>query len=176
MDITLNYDDAYDFYRRYIYQPDLFEELRLYNFNVSGTVHPTYWEMFCSKLTGRRGRDGYGADLDGFEVKSAKEGSNFEYQYHLNTGLDKLYDDCKISHLYCSYSQDYSRVTVFKLEPSQVSDTFMTWMPLYQENYSIKDPKQRKQRFRRSMSYRFVVSNGTLILEIVDGELQYTSG
>ena len=63
------------------------------NLEASDSVLSIAWELFGSILTGKKGTAGYGADLDGIEIKSAIAGSSFEYQYHLHTGLAKLKED-----------------------------------------------------------------------------------
>ena len=45
------------------------------------------WEVFASMLVKDLGRKfGAGIDLANYEVKSAKQGASYEYQYHKNTG------------------------------------------------------------------------------------------
>lgn len=104
--ISLHFKDAFNFYRAHINRTDFFALLKAHNLKTSGSVPSITWELFGSILTGRRGKSGYGADLEGIEIKSAIAGSSFEYQYHLNTGLDKLKEDQVVDHYFCSYSAD----------------------------------------------------------------------
>jgi len=39
-------------------------------------------------------------DLSKHEVKSAENGGSFEYQYHKNTGKEKLRQDIQTGHLF----------------------------------------------------------------------------
>ena len=131
------------------------------------------WELFGSILTGQKGTEGYGADLDGIEVKSAKIGSSFEYQYHLNSGPEKLEEDMKVDLYFCCYSSDYSNVKVYHLHGEQLGPEFFAkWIPLYKKNYSNKvDKSKRRQRFRKSVSNGFVTQNGECVMEIKNGSM-----
>jgi len=73
------------FFHAYMYGP-LQAKLRLYEArDVSPTTvaSPSDWEVFASILVGDQGtKSQSGIDLLGYEVKSAKQRSSFEYQYH----------------------------------------------------------------------------------------------
>ena len=94
----LRFRAAFDFYQTHINRLDFFTLLKEHNLKTSGSVPSITWELFGSILTGQKGKGGYGADLEGNEIKSAISGSAFEYQYHLNTGLDKLNEDQAVDH------------------------------------------------------------------------------
>ncbi|MGZ0656006.1 hypothetical protein ACWPKS_10420 [Coraliomargarita sp. W4R72] len=168
---------AFEFYRSYIYDAPFIELLKKYNMKVAGSVPPVKWELFGALLTGSKGAGGIGADLVGWEVKSAIEGGQYEYQYHLRTGLNKLVEDCRVSHLFCSYDRSYLNVTVRALHGSILaSQYFDAWKPRYLKNYDENaESKSRLQRFRRAVNHSFVKKHGELILEIKDGELLYTN-
>src|SRR5688500_9013678 len=78
--------EAYEFYRKFIYNVEHQAVLKERGFNVAGSIASINWEVFASILTGDKGKGGYGSDLTNHEVKSGIEGSSFEYQYHLNAG------------------------------------------------------------------------------------------
>ena len=83
-------DTAYNFYARHIYDSEKIALLQEHNLKIPGSVPSVMWELFGALLTGRRGAGNTGADLLGWEVKSAKGTGSFEYQYHLNTGPGKV--------------------------------------------------------------------------------------
>ncbi|MEC4818257.1 MAG: hypothetical protein SAK29_34040 [Scytonema sp. PMC 1069.18] len=107
--------EAYEFYRKFIYNEELINLLREYNIRIPGSISPQLWELFGAILTGDKGTGTYGADLSNYEVKSSIDGNSFEYQYHLRTGRDKLLKDMTVDHLFVSYSRDYRNVTVRQL-------------------------------------------------------------
>ena len=101
----LNIKDAYQYYFKHINRIERFKLLEAHQLPVAGSVPSIDWELFGSILTGSQGTLGYGADLENYEVKSATEGSSFEYQYHLNTGTSKLDEDMRVDHIFISYSK-----------------------------------------------------------------------
>ncbi|MUM95584.1 hypothetical protein GNY98_23435 [Escherichia coli] len=168
-------DNAFCFYKKHIFDIEKINLLESHNLRVSGSVPSVMWELFASILTNNNGKDGYGADLHGWEVKSSIYGSSYEYQYHLNTGLEKLHDDCNVNHLFCSYSSDYKNVIVKAISGKVLSrDYFHKWIPEYQDNYKKDAPKnERRQRFRKSIPFGVIQKNGTTILEIKDSVIIY---
>lgn len=168
-------DKAYQFYNRHIYDEEKIKLLELHNLKVAGSVPSVLWELFGALLTERTGSGLVGADLQGWEVKSAKEGGSYEYQYHLNTGTFKLKEDCVINHLFCIYSKTYEDVIVKAIEGKYLADNyFKLWEPLYLKNYDISiDKSQRRQRFRKSIPSGYVEKNGILVMQIRDGNLIY---
>jgi len=105
-------DKAYELYSRHIYDEDKIRLLMKHSLKIAGSVPSVLWELFGALLTERSGGGTTGADLQGWEVKSAIEGGSYEYQYHLNTGAAKLKEDCEINHLFCTYSKTYKDVVV----------------------------------------------------------------
>ncbi|BDM63239.1 hypothetical protein NFHSH190041_06910 [Shewanella sp. NFH-SH190041] len=168
-------DAAYVFYKTHIFKPDLFEMLTSHGLKVPGSVPSVLWELFGSLLTGCNGAGNIGADLQGWEVKSSTEGSSYEYQYHLNTGLKKLHEDCEVSHLFCSYARDYSSVEVRVIAGKDLADSyFNNWIAGYLKNYDRQaDGASRKQRYRKSIPYGYVQKNGIVVLRIEECEMVY---
>ena len=163
-----NITKAYDFYKKHIFDPQKIELLKAHNLKVAGHVHSVIWELFCALITGEKAEGITGADLNGWEVKSAKNRAGFEYQYHRNAHLRKLTEDKLINHLFCSYSEDYSEVTVRAIRGKNLSAKFFdVWEPLCIEKYS--DPSNL--RFRKSIPFPFVENNGLLVLKIEGGNL-----
>jgi hypothetical protein len=164
-------DDAFQFYKKFICNDEKLELLEKHGFPKTGSVPSTDWELFASILVNENASEGYGADLETFEVKSAKIGSSFEYQYHKFTGEEKLQEDMVVNHLFISYSEGYSEICVRVLLPNQIKETFKKWEEALKENYS---EGSKKQRFRKSISFGFVRDNGTIIFHIKDGKLNKT--
>ncbi len=175
--MQLNYLDAYEVYKEHINRTAFFLLLKSRNLKIAGSIPSIVWELFGSILTGKKGTGGYGADLDGVEIKSASEGSSFEYQYHLNTGLSKLEEDQKVDHFFCSYCPDYHSFKVYFVKGRALAPYFKKWIPEYLKNYrKAEDPEaalqgQRRQRFRKSISNGYVVQEGVLVMEVKDGKL-----
>ena len=165
-------DDAFNFYSKHIYDEEKILLLKKYNLKIAGSVPSVMWELFGAILTGRSGTGtSAGTDLNGWEVKSAKVGGSFEYQYHLNTGASKLKEDCLVSHLFCTYSETYKDVVVRAIKGESLSEVFFkAWEPDYFMNYDSTAPANtRRQRYRKNISARYVDTNGQVILKIRDG-------
>lgn len=168
-------DKAFELYASHIYDEEKIRLLTEHNLKIAGSVPSVLWELFGSLLTERSGSGLTGADLLGWEVKSAKEGGSYEYQYHLNTGAAKLKEDCEVNHLFCRYSETYKDVVVRVMRGKDLASTFFkAWEPDYLRNYDASVPdSQRRQRFRKSISFGYVEANGVLVLKIEDGQLVY---
>ena len=168
-------DVAYDFYLRHIYDEDKIKLLETHNLKVAGSVPSVLWELFGALLTEKSGAGNTGADLIGWEVKSARSGGSYEYQYHLNTGAEKLYEDCVVNHLFCTYSPSYKDVSVRTMTGQSLSDNFFTkWIPQYHENYNHSvSSGTRRQRFRKNIPFGYVETNGILVLKIENGIIAY---
>ncbi|PDW03950.1 hypothetical protein [Candidatus Viridilinea mediisalina] len=155
--------EAYQYYNQHINRQDRFRLLIEHNFSIVGSIHPIDWELFGSILTGEPRNPGYGSDLGRYEIKSAVEGSSFEYQYHLHSGQKKLEDDMEIDHIFISYSKDYSRVSVKMIQGAKLKPYFEQWKEGLIANYQGDN---RKQRFRKNISYGVVVKKAEMIMMI----------
>lgn len=164
-------DDAFSFYSKHIYDEEKISLLTQYNLKIAGSVSSVLWELFGAILTGRSGAGISGVDLVGWEVKSATSSGSYEYQYHLNTGVGKLKEDCLVNHLFCKYSKTYSDVSVKAINGDELAEQFFkSWMPEYADNYNTSVPiSQRRQRFRKSIPSGYVEKNGAVILQIKNG-------
>ena len=156
----MNKTRAYDYYKNFIYNNERSQILEEYNFQINGTVHSIEWEIFCAILMDKKKKD-QGADLEGYEVKSAKSGNSFEYQYHKKSGLRKIKEDKSVSHLFVSYSNKYKDVVIREMSPSAASLYFDSWESQIEKNY-----QESRQRFRRSLPYNFVIQNSKVLLRI----------
>jgi hypothetical protein len=166
---TLQIQEAYSFYKKYIleYSQNKSEIYEQYGFSLQGSIGSKDWEVFAAILLNDRARRGDGADLVNYEVKSAVTGGSFEYQYHRNRGLNKLTDDRAVDHIFVTRSENYTNVEVWLIERTQMISTFDRWLPELLQNYETA----QRQRFRRSVTYGFVKSQGIRLLEISDGAL-----
>lgn len=160
---------AYEFYKRFIldYSQDKSVIYEQYGFTLQGSIGSKDWEVFAAVLMGDRASPGDGADLENYEVKSALLGNSFEYQYHRNRGLDKLQDERAVDHIFVARSSTYQDVEVWLVDRAELIATFDRWLPELQENYLAES----RQRFRRSVTYRFVATRGTRLLDIKGGDL-----
>ena len=124
------------------------------------------WEVFASMLVNDLGRKfGAGIDLANYEVKSAKRGGSYEYQYHRNTGREKLAKDMEVGHLFFDYFDNLKEVDLRYLHGSQLAEYFVTWHDQYPDPYP--------QRYRKSIPYGFVKQHGTLLMTLREGEVTY---
>ena len=165
-------DEAFQFYQKHILDIEKINLLKAYNLKVTGSVPSVLWELFGAILTGRSRIGNTGADLSGWEIKSAKLGASYEYQYHLNTGARKLHEDTQVNHLFCAYSETYTDVIVKAMKGMDLVRYFDQWKPDYQQNYDMSVPSvQRRQRFRRCIPAGFIKTQGILVLEIRSGTL-----
>lgn len=165
-------DDAFNFYSKHIYDEEKIQLLQKYNLKIAGSVPSVIWELFGAILTGRLGTGASaGADLHGWEVKSAKERGSFEYQYHLNTGAAKLKEDCLVNHLFCTYSETYKDVVVRVIEGEHLAGLFFkAWEPDYHKNYDVSAPaNSRRQRYRKNIPAGYIETHGHVILRIKNG-------
>lgn len=165
---SLHIQDAYNFYRKFIYNEEHQKLLVEHGFNTAGSIAPVNWELFASILTGDNSKSGYGSDLNQFEVKSSVEGGSFEYQYHLHGGKTKLKDDMIVNHVFVSYSRDYRDITIRLVKGGILKSKFESWLPGLIENY---EGEIRKQRYRKSISYGFVKKHGVVVLAASNGKL-----
>lgn len=169
--LKYHFREAYEFYRKFIYNEEQQRLLLEHQLHVAGSVPSVIWELFGAILTGDKGKKGYGSDLSEHEIKSAISGSSFEYQYHFHGGKKKLEDDMCVNHIFINYSRDYKQVDVRFIEGGMLKEIFSSWMPKLLENYTGPN---RKQRYRKNIPFGFVKKNGVLLMEVKDGELLST--
>jgi hypothetical protein len=164
----LDFEKALMFFHAYMYGP-VQGKLRLYSARgiPPGTIAMSSdWEVFASMLVKDAGRgSGAGIDLANYEVKSAKRGNAYEYQYHKNSGKEKLAKDMKVGHLFFDYFENLKEVDLRWLHGSALIEYFNKWL----ENY----PDPYDKRYRNSVPYGFVKENGVLLMTLKDGELVY---
>ena len=165
---SLSVTEAYDFYNKFIHNEEHQALLSKHGFSTAGSIAPVNWEVFASILTGDMGKQGYGADLDHFEVKSSVNRNSFEYQYHLNGGKTKLKDDMEVNHIFISYSRDYKDIEVRLVEGRVLKPIFESWMEGLVKNY---EGPNRRQRYRKSIAFGLVASNGVTVLKTLNGKL-----
>lgn len=161
---------AFDFYKKHMTNAEKNALYEAYNFRRNGSVSSQDWELFAAILFSRAAKGGYGSDLTGIEVKSAKSGSSFEYQYHRNTGIEKLLSDMTVDHIFISYDNMYADVVVRHVVSESFRVEFKAWESELLQNYG---PDSKRQRFRKSIPYGRVLALGTIVLEIKAGELVY---
>jgi len=166
---NLDFEKSMMFFHAYMYGP-LQGKLRLYRTRAipQGSVAMSYdWEVFASMLVNDLGRKfGAGIDLTNFEVKSAKRGSSYEYQYHKNTGQAKLIRDMEVGHLFFDYANNLQDVDLRYAHGVQMKKPFFDdW---------LKDfPVPYQQRYRKNVGYTWVKTNGVLLMTLSKGEVVF---
>ena len=135
------------------------------NIRLGSAVTPSDWEVFASLLLGRKGNGGVsGVDLGTVEVKSAFAGGSYEYQYHKETGKQKLRTDMNVGHLFISHSDFLNSVEVWYVHGNKAKkDYFSKWLKNYPNPYPL--------RYRHSISSGWVKQNGRLLLTVKNGKI-----
>jgi hypothetical protein len=156
------------FFHAYMYGP-LQGKLRLYSargVRARGGVMSSDWEVFASILVGDVGKKLVaGIDLTSHEVKAAGSGASYEYQYHKNTGLQKLEADTRVGHLFFEYTSNLERVDLRYAHGSSMKEFFEKWLKEFPDPYP--------QRYRKNVSYSWVNKHGQLLMTIEEGEVTY---
>ncbi len=157
------------YFHAYMYGP-LQGKLRLYNargVRSAGKVISSDWEVFASILVKDVGKKlGKGVDLSHHEVKSAENGGAYEYQYHKDSGKQKLKDDAKAAHLFFAHSDNLRKVELRYLDGRRLNEEFFSkWLREFPDPY--------QQRYRRSVPFRWVEENGELLMRLENGEVTH---
>lgn len=167
---NLDFEKSLMFFHAYMFGP-LQGKLRLYGARKippGSIAMSSDWEVFASMLVKDLGRKfGAGIDLANYEVKSAKQRGSYEYQYHKNTGPDKLAKDAKVGHLFFEYFDNLNTVHLRYLHGSKMAIFFEKWKEEYPDPYP--------QRYRKNIPFGFVKENGTLLMTLIDGEVVFPS-
>jgi hypothetical protein len=140
--------------------PKVIKTYKQYGFSVNGLVSSNDWEVFAAILFDETKKD-KGSDLQNYEVKSAINGGSFEYQYHKESGFDKIDEEKGVKHLFISYDRGYENISVRIIPGEQLSQKFDSWKEGLRENYD-----KGKQRYRKNISYGFVKKEARLLFEI----------
>ena len=126
------------------------------------------WEVFTSMLLRQQGvASREGPDLGDVEVKSAADGSSFEYQYHRDSWKAKLETDRRSGHAFVWYDDDLQTVEVWYSDGQRLASHFSKWEA--EKPYS----RPGQQRFRKTVSAGWVREHATLLLRVRDGEAEY---
>jgi hypothetical protein len=165
---NLDFEKALMFFHAYMYGP-LQGKLRLYRargVHSAGKALSSDWEVFASILVKDVGTKlTKGVDLSRYEVKSAEDGGSYEYQYHKNTGKEKLRNDLNVGHLFFDHGDNLRKVDLRYASGKSLSSFFTTWLNEYPDPYL--------QRYRRSVPFGWVKENGTRLMSLRDGEIVY---
>lgn len=164
----LEFEKALMFFHAYMYGP-LQGKLRLYSAQVvhaQGAAMSSDWEVLASILVRDLGKKlAAGVDLSQHEVKSAANGGGYEYQYHKNTGKEKLKRDAEVGHLFFDHRNNLRNVDLRYAHGSSMKEFFQEWLQEYPEPY--------RQRYRRSIPFGWVKKNAKLLMTLVDGEVTF---
>ena len=171
---NLDFEKSLMFFHAYMYGP-LQGKLRIYGarkIREGSVVTPSDWEVFASMLVNDLGSKlAAGIDLTNYEVKTAKRGGSYEYQYHKDSGREKLLKDARVGHLFFDYTENLREIDLRYMHGSQLSTYFEGWLkdfPSTPEEY-----KRQRQRFRKSIPYGVVKKEGKLLMTLKDGEVVF---
>ncbi|WP_420594470.1 hypothetical protein [Deinococcus sp.] len=160
------------FYEEFIDRPHQQKRAirQAYGFSEGRPGSSEDWELFAAILlkSSKNTETRYGHDLAAAEVKSARAGSSFEYQYHLNTGVAKLDAEHTVDHVFVSY--EGGSVTVRLVSGEALRPIFESWREALLSNYEASNPN-RRQRFRKNIPYGVVVREGQVLLSLENGQL-----
>lgn len=164
----LDFEKSLMFFHSYMYGP-LQGKLRLYGARAippGSVAMSSDWEVFASMLVRDLGRKfGAGIDLTNHEVKSAKRGSSYEYQYHKNTGRAKLVRDMEVGHLFFDYFDNLNEVDLRYSHGSELKQFFGKWLNDFPDPYG--------QRYRKNIPYQWVKKNAKLLMTLKNGEVVF---
>lgn len=164
----LDFEKALMFFHAYMYGP-LQGKLRLYrarDVRSAGKVMSSDWEVFASILVRDVGTKlTKGVDLSQYEVKSAEAGGSYEYQYHKDSGKQKLAQDLRVGHLFFDHSDNLRKVDLRYAHGRELVEFFEQWLREYPDPY--------RQRYRRSIPFGWVNKNGVLLMSLRNGEVTY---
>jgi hypothetical protein len=104
-----------------------------------------------------------GIDLREHEVKSGSNGGSYEYQYHKNTGKEKLRRDMEVGHLFFDHRDNLRHVDLRYAHGSSLMEFFKKWLDEYPDPYP--------QRYRKNIPFHWVQQNGLLLMTLVNGEV-----
>jgi hypothetical protein len=168
--VSLDFEKGLMFFHAYMYGP-LQGKLRFYasrDVSITTVAIPSDWEVFASILVGEPGTQKHsGVDLQGFEVKSAKSRSAFEYQYHRSSWAEKLDHDAEVGHLFFAHDNNLREVELRYVHGSQMASTYF-------ERWHEECPyptSETAQRYRKSIPYGWVHDHGILLMRLMDGEV-----
>lgn len=169
---SMNTQAAFKFYSRFILDEAKAKVLSDYGFSINGTVSPSVFECLGAILHSKKKASGYGADLTGegtdVEVKSVAAGSSgIEYQYHKESGLEKLRHDMVIDHLFLFYGNEYKSLDGYLVAGESLAPTMREWESRLIGWYD----NPCHQRFRCAVKSKFVKANGKRVMVIEDGKL-----
>ncbi len=164
----LDFEKALMFFHAYMYGP-LQGKLRLYSareVRPPSAAMSSDWEVFASILVRDVGKKlAAGVDLSQHEVKSAFNGGSYEYQYHKDTGKEKLRTDAKVGHLFFDHRNDLGHVDLRYAHGSDMKEFFRKWIEEYPDPYP--------QRYRKNIPFTWVKKNATLLMTLEDGEVTF---
>lgn len=174
---NLDVDKALIFFHAYMYGP-LQGKLRLYKDRdiAPHLAASSDWEVFASILVRDAGtRTQKGLDLQGYEVKSAKWGSGFEYQYHRKSWKQKMQEDRAAGHIFISHKQNLRYVEIRHVEGSLISEEFIDEWEENEPYTNAPNPNapNPRQRYRKSIPFKWVIDHGILVLRLKKGEVDY---
>jgi hypothetical protein len=131
-------------------------------FKFTNGISSQDWEVFAALLLNDRANGKLtGPDLTQYEVKSSKQGKSYEYQYHKNTGLQKLESDKTVDHVFVVYSLNYRDGAVMLVPKESLVSVFEGWKQDVLRSYG--EAEGQAQRCRKQVSAGFVKEHGKVV-------------
>lgn len=125
--------------------------------NTGGALISSDWEAFASILVRDVGRKlAAGVDPSEYEVKSTFDGGSYEYQYHKNTGKQKLKRGVEAGHLFFDHRDNLRHADLRYAHGTALKEFFEKWLEEYPDPYP--------QRYRKNIPFNWVKKNGTLLM------------
>lgn len=164
---SLNLKDSMEFFHTYMYAPlqgkrHIYEDRGI---RLGTAVAASDWEVLASLLVGSKGNGGVsGVDLGDFEVKSVLGDGGYEYQYHKETGVEKLKKDATVGHLFFNHINFLNKIELRYVHGIEAKkEHFDVWAANY--------PNPYPQRYRNSISFGWAKKNAKLLLVIENGKV-----
>ena len=101
-------------------------------------------------------------DLLGYEVKSARVGSAFEYQYHRASWQEKFQHDIDAGHLFFSHGDNLRTVKLYCAEGRNMAAEF--FIPWRVDCPHATNPST--QRYRCNVPFGWVTSQAQLVMKL----------
>jgi len=170
-----NPDEAYFWYKHYIYDTDKAIESYCRRYNFKSKMPDSWkWELFCAILMGDKARDeNVGSDLLNHEVKSIHDEdlSPVEYQYHCDSWKKKLEQDRNVKHVFVFHTSKLADVIVRTMDGSQLVDYHDKWEKELEVFW--QRPQPENIRFRRSIKRKDLRTKSKIIFMIKNTQFNY---
>lgn len=177
--MNLYIENAYNFYKTYIYNEKLNNLYLNYNIASEGHIGSKTWELFSAILLEIKGKNSHtGIDLHNFEIKSFIDGektSEAHYEFYKYSYSEKLDSFYKINHVYILYSKNYKNIAAYLIHGKDLIDIFDVWKERIRISLTREVLKNGYFRFVPTINKKIIIKRGIPIMIIENTNLQYAS-